>query len=271
LFKKNIKVVVGGSGALYPMYLGCLYRLKKEGFKIKTVGATSGGAISATIWASPLVENEEEALKEFLCATLPRKHKKVIKYSLIHFFRKWGLINGEPLERHFENVFFSKLGQAETPLEIYTVNIQRNKRVVFSSEKNPDLSLPKVLRASCSIPLIFDPVEINGKKYIDGGWSCPLPIASDDCSSLGIRIRKSRESYLTTGLIDYMQNILYKKIEIHDADKPEQNNIVELISKYDRTNLTNSSEEDVCGMFDEGYEQMGAFLNESNNQKEKNS
>jgi len=262
LLKKKLKVVMGGSGALYPMYLGCLCRLKDEGFEIKKVGGTSGGAISATVWASPAVKNEKNALKKFLCTTSPKNNKNIISYSLIHFFKKWGLIDGKPLEEHFENVFFSKLGQAETPLEIYTVNIQRNKRVIFSSDKDPDLSLPKVLRASCSIPLIFDPVEINGKKYIDGGWSAPLPIASDDHSCLGMRIKKSRESYITTGLIDYMQNILYKKIEMHDADKPEQNNILELFSKYDRTKLTNSSEKDVCGMFDEGYEQMGIFLNE---------
>ncbi len=34
----------------------------------------------------------------------------------------------------------------------------------------------KVLQATCSLPVIFPPVEIGGKKYYDGGLSNPIPI-----------------------------------------------------------------------------------------------
>ena len=54
---KKIKVVMGGSGALYPIYLGRLVRLQEEGYEIVSVGGSSGGAIAATLWASPTLEN----------------------------------------------------------------------------------------------------------------------------------------------------------------------------------------------------------------------
>jgi hypothetical protein len=261
---KKIKVTMGGSGALYPIYLGCLCRLQDEGYDIVKVGGSSGGAISAALWASPRVENTKESLKKFVAKTLPKNNKKVISYSLVHFFRHWGLINGRPLEELFSKILFQNIGEAVVPLEIFVANLQRNKQIIFSSTETPNVNLPKVLRASCSIPLIFDPVEIDGVKYVDGGWSTPLPLPENDVNALGLRVKKSRESYFTTGLIQYIQDVLYKKIETHDNDKPSQNNIVELISEYDRTNLGKTTEEEAACIFDEGYEQMGLFLNEFN-------
>jgi len=268
---KKIKVTMGGSGALYPIYLGCLCRLQDEGHSVVEVGGSSGGAIAATIWSSPTVKNTEESIKKFIVKTLPRNNNKIINYSLIHFFRHWGLINGQPLERLFSEIFFHNMVEAVVPLKIFVANLERNRQIIFSSNKTPAAYLPGVLRASCSIPLIFDPVEIDGVKYVDGGWSTPLPVPEDDINTIGLRIKRSRESSFTSGLIQYIQSVLYKKIEIHDKDKPSQNNILELVSNYDRTNLRNTSEEEAFGIFDEGYEQMGVFLNENNNQKKKSS
>ena len=166
---KKIKVVMGGSGALYPIYLGCLVRLQEEGYEIVSVGGSSGGAIAATLWASPTLENTKDNLKQFIARTLPKNNKKVIKYSLIHFVKNWGLINGIHLEKLFSHIFFDKMKEATIPLKIYVANVKRNRQIMFSSETTPEADLPKVLRASCSIPLIFDPVEIEGNKYVDGG------------------------------------------------------------------------------------------------------
>ena len=257
---KKIKVVMGGSGALYPIYLGCLCRLQDEGYEIISVGGSSGGAIAATLWASPTLENMKDNLKQFIARTLPKNNKKVIKYSLLHFMKKWGLINGIHLEKLFSHIFFDKMKEATMPLKIYVANVKRNRQIVFSSETTPEADLPKVLRASCSIPLIFDPVEIEGNKYVDGGWSTPLPVLEKDEDCIGIRIKKSRESSFTTGLIDYIQNVLYNKIEIHDQDKPSQSNILELVSDHDRTNLNKTSEIEANNIFEEGYQQMGEYL-----------
>jgi len=33
-----------------------------------------------------------------------------------------------------------------------------------------------LLQASCALPIMFSPIEINGKKYMDGGCADPLPV-----------------------------------------------------------------------------------------------
>ena len=87
-----------------------------------------------------------------------------------------------------------------------------------------------------------------------------MPVIEEDEDCIGIRIKKSRESSFTTGLIAYIQKVLYNKIEVHDQDKPSQTNILELISDHDRTNLNKTSEIEASNIFEEGYEQMGEFL-----------
>ncbi len=41
---------------------------------------------------------------------------------------------------------------------------------------DPHIFMEKVLRASSSLPLISKPVDIDGRKYLDGGISDPIPI-----------------------------------------------------------------------------------------------
>lgn len=54
-----------------------------------------------------------------------------------------------------------------------------------------------VLQASCALPIMFKPVEINGKKYFDGGCADPLPIkfAYDNGCEKVITILTREESY----------------------------------------------------------------------------
>ncbi len=43
------------------------------------------------------------------------------------------------------------------------------RRVVFGRAGDPSGSLPQAVMASCSIPAWFAPVEIHGRRYVDGG------------------------------------------------------------------------------------------------------
>jgi len=43
------------------------------------------------------------------------------------------------------------------------------KRVVFGDEGAPVASLAEAVAASCAIPGYFEPVSVNGRRYVDGG------------------------------------------------------------------------------------------------------
>jgi NTE family protein len=54
-------------------------------------------------------------------------------------------------------------------LWIVTMDLDESKRVAFGQAGAPVASLADAVRASCSIPSWFQPVEIGGHKYVDGG------------------------------------------------------------------------------------------------------
>ena len=57
-------------------------------------------------------------------------------------------------------------------LRIAAVDRARGKRVVFGAPDAPTASVAQAVLASCAVPWIFAPVEIDGREYVDGGvWS----------------------------------------------------------------------------------------------------
>lgn len=46
---------------------------------------------------------------------------------------------------------------------------------IFDARKTPYVEIALAARASASIPIVFEPVEIDGKKYVDGGYRDNIP------------------------------------------------------------------------------------------------
>lgn len=54
-------------------------------------------------------------------------------------------------------------------LHIVACELDSWERVVFSRDTRPAVAIPDAVAASCSIPMLFRPVTINGRHYVDGG------------------------------------------------------------------------------------------------------
>ena len=57
-------------------------------------------------------------------------------------------------------------------LNLFATSLTQRKNVCFNIETYPNANVFRVLQASCSIPLIFPPVNINDEYYIDGCMKC---------------------------------------------------------------------------------------------------
>jgi NTE family protein len=65
-----------------------------------------------------------------------------------------------------------RLGTFDGRLRVATVERATGKRVVFGAPGAPEARVGEAVRASCSVPWLFSPVEIGGREYVDGGvWS----------------------------------------------------------------------------------------------------
>lgn len=57
-------------------------------------------------------------------------------------------------------------------LLISAVELESGRRVMFGAEGAPAASVGTAVEASCAIPGVFRPVEVDGRSYVDGGaWS----------------------------------------------------------------------------------------------------
>jgi NTE family protein len=57
-------------------------------------------------------------------------------------------------------------------LRVAAVDRSRGRRVMFGAPGAPKAQVASAVAASCAVPWLFSPVEIEGRKYVDGGvWS----------------------------------------------------------------------------------------------------
>lgn len=77
------------------------------------------------------------------------------------------------------------------PIAIITTDLIQNKKMIFTNKENlqgeeyiKDIEIGKAVRASCSFPGIYSPLEYKKYQFIDGGIFDNLPV--EEVKKLGI-------------------------------------------------------------------------------------
>jgi NTE family protein len=166
--------VLGGGGILGTTQVGMLRALAERGIRPDVVLGTSIGALNgAFVAADPTVEGAER-LREvwqavqrsgiFLDSPV-RQAARVARY-------RTHLLSNAPLqqilERHLPVADFAGL---EVPFQCVAACIEDASGRWF--DRGP--IVPAVV-ASCSVPGLFPPVEIEGLHYLDGGLVHSIPV-----------------------------------------------------------------------------------------------
>jgi NTE family protein len=84
-----------------------------------------------------------------------------------------GFVHGHKLRKHLErNLGETRIGDLEKQMFIVATQLDTVSAEVFP----PDTPVGAAVHASSAIPGFVSPVTLNGKRYIDGGASQPLPV-----------------------------------------------------------------------------------------------
>ncbi|MBD3238874.1 MAG: hypothetical protein GF332_04535 [Candidatus Moranbacteria bacterium] len=161
--KKKLGLALGSGGLRGFFHLGVLKCLNKHSIKIDYLAGSSMGALIATLYA--LYQDVDKIEK------IMTKNKSSTFRSLIDFSVKGGLIRGNKFEqrlRHWVNN--SSFKDTKIPLSIVTTDLVKGKEKIYTKGK-----IAKYLRASMSVPTMFEPVSIKGKILSDGGLTNPVP------------------------------------------------------------------------------------------------
>jgi NTE family protein len=85
-----------------------------------------------------------------------------------------GLYTGDGLERYVRDVL-SHAGRSDdfrdlnAELYLTGTDLDSCERVVFGAEGLEDVAISRAVAASCAVPMVYKPVEIKDRIYVDGG------------------------------------------------------------------------------------------------------
>jgi len=169
---KKIKLILSGPGTIYPVHVGAILRLSEEGYVFSEIAASSWGSIIAAAIGTGYATNTE--LIKFVKQTLPVK-QNLIAPSRFSLFTKWGMIRTKKLSKFLDAFFVNRLDAMKIPVNFIATNVQSNATAVFNNETNPSMKVSTAIAASMSIPMLMEPIKIDGKYYSDGAAASQFP------------------------------------------------------------------------------------------------
>jgi len=178
--RPTIAFVLGGGGARGFAHTGALKVLDDAGIRADVVVGTSAGSVVGALYAGG-IRNDE------LLATA----LKVDEDQLFDFvLPNRGFIVGNRLQTYLDEALNGRLiEQLNVPFVAVATELQTGRRVAFNRG-----DVGAAVRASCSVPGIFQPAMIEGREYVDGGLTSPVPVkvARDLGADIVIAIDVSR-------------------------------------------------------------------------------
>jgi NTE family protein len=150
----QIGLVLSGGGPRGFAHFGVLKALDELNVKVDIIAGTSAGAVAGAFYASG--QSGEDA------------YKLIRSYGVWRWASFWGrqpgILSFARAQKLFSKYLPATFEELKTPLLIPATDIRAGESVVFSSGP-----LLPVMCASSAIPVLFKPVEFEGRVFVDGG------------------------------------------------------------------------------------------------------
>ena len=161
--RKKVGLALSGGGARGFAHLGVLRVLEQNGIHVDLIAGTSagsfvGGAVAAGLSAEDILKAGAD-LSWFSIAGLSYSPRGLLSNGGIAKF----------VNKHFPAARFEDL---KTPFAAVACDIDSGDEIVLKGKGE----VAPAIRASCAIPGVFTPVQIDGKQLVDGGVVSPVPV-----------------------------------------------------------------------------------------------
>lgn len=163
--RKKIGLALSSGGARSLAYIGIIKTLEKYHIPIDFIAGSSGGALMGGFYAKDKGIGKLEKItkqmgvRDFLWAfSDPRFNSGVLKGEKVVKF----------LEKYLGE---AKIENTKIPFKAVATDLISGKPYIFETGL-----LSQAIRASCSLPFLFQPLKFEDKLLIDGGASIPVPV-----------------------------------------------------------------------------------------------
>lgn len=166
LKRKKYGLALGAGGAKGLIHIGVIKALEELNIKITHIGGTSIGSLVGgmyALWGD--VSKIEDIFLNFDKKDLGKMLRSDISLTQGIFKGKAIL---EEIGKHFGDATFA---DCKIPFVAITVDLLTGEKIYHTEGL-----LKNAARASCSVPLVFKPYEMNGRFLIDGGVAECVPV-----------------------------------------------------------------------------------------------
>jgi len=233
--EKYDTLVFSGGSLKCLSQIGCIKYFEEKNIlkNIRNYVGTSGGTL---ILLFLVLDYSYEEIRDFFITI----SNSVILLSInpeqiLELFDNYGLNDGSIIKNIVREALYKKLFQEDiTFIElakktgknfiICASNIEQVKSSYFCLENTPDVNVVDAIMASCAIPILFNPVEINDVLYVDGGIYNNFPINYDKINkktSFGINIYSNNIN--TSTFLGYLKCIINSVI-VNNIEKNKISN-----------------------------------------------
>ncbi|WP_442856859.1 patatin-like phospholipase family protein [Burkholderia sp. lig30] len=159
----RIGIALGGGAARGFAHIGVLKALEARSIPVELVAGTSAGSVVGALYASGMNALQMNKL------ALEMDQAAISDWALP--FRSRGLLQGVALQNFLNKTLNNRpIEKMAKPLGIVATDLQSGQPILFQ-HGNTGLAV----RASCSVPSVFEPVRIGNREYVDGGLVSPVP------------------------------------------------------------------------------------------------
>lgn len=169
---KWLGLALSGGGAKGFAHLGVFKMLEECALKPDIIAGTSVGSLMGTLFADGYTADE---IKELFYG------REFFEFAQLQI-PKTGLFDSERF-RHFlkRHLHTKRIEDLQIPMVIVATDLDHGVSREFRSGPIVD-----AVTASCSIPIIFSPVVIDGVHYVDGGLfrNFPVSVIREECERI---------------------------------------------------------------------------------------
>lgn len=166
--RRGWALVLSGGAARGFAHIGVLRVLEREGLRPDLVVGSSAGAIVGAMWASGMNAAQIER------AGAELNWKELFDFDPVRAILGGiglGLMAGERLEQFLRRHLDKPIESFALPFAAVATDMENAETVVLNRG-----DAAKAVRASCSVPVLYEPIRVRGRLLADGQIVSPLPV-----------------------------------------------------------------------------------------------
>jgi NTE family protein len=210
----RVGLALGGGAARGFAHIGVIKALEARNVRVDLLAGTSAGSVIAALSASGM---NGIAINKL---ALTMDEASISDWAMP--FRTRGILQGLALQNYLNKTLDNRpIEKMAKPLGVVATDLRSGQPILFQ-RGNTGIAV----RASCSVPSIFEPVKIGAHEYVDGGLVSPVPAAfarkmgADFVIAVDISARP--ETALTQSSFDVLMQtftIMGQTIKAYELDK----------------------------------------------------